>query len=107
MALPRLPSRLVLDVDELLRELRFPPSRHEHRFAFPRRFAFDRAWPAALVAIEIEGGVHRTRERFESDAEKYFLAVLGGWRVFRVTRGLVDSGKARELLTRVRSDYLG
>ena len=71
----------------------------EHRFHLGRRWRFDFAWPADKVAVEVEGG-HWTGGRhvrgcgFEADCEKYLEAMVLGWRVLRVTGGLVKSGRA-------------
>ena len=71
----------------------------EWRFAPPRRFRFDFAWPAERLAVEVEGGIHmrgrHTRAAgYESDCAKYNLAVLCGWRVLRFTGAMVRSGEA-------------
>lgn len=71
----------------------------EYRFAPPRRWRFDLAWPERMVALEIEGGTwisgaHTRGRHFESDAEKYNEAALAGWKVLRVTTGMVDDGRA-------------
>ncbi|WP_036663029.1 hypothetical protein [Pandoraea sp. SD6-2] len=71
----------------------------EHRFAPPRRWRFDFAWPEQMVAAEVEGGIwtggrHTRGSGFQADAEKYNAAALAGWRVFRFTAGMVSSGAA-------------
>lgn len=75
----------------------------EHRFAPPRRWRFDLAWPSDKVALEIEGGTwingrHSRGAAFEKDCEKYNTAVLLGWQVFRVTNHMVLDGRAVKLL---------
>ena len=70
----------------------YRPGFREHRFAPPRRWRFDFAWPEHLFAVEIEGmgradgglAAHRTRAGFLKDAEKYERAMILGWRVYRV-----------------------
>lgn len=62
----------------------------EFRFAPPRRFRFDFAWPDRKLALEVEGGVwtrgrHTRPAGFLRDVEKYNLAASLGWRVFRTT----------------------
>lgn len=62
----------------------------EYRFAPPRRWRFDYAWPMQKVALEVEGGVftrgrHTRGKGFMNDMAKYNAATLAGWRVFRVT----------------------
>lgn len=70
----------------------------EHRFHDTRKWRFDFADPDALIALEVEGGVHtqgrHTRGKgFLADMEKYNTAVSMGWRVFRTTpdRFLTDN----------------
>lgn len=63
--------------------------RPEREFRFcERRWRFDYAWPAAKVALEVEGGVfsggrHTRGAGFVADMEKYNTAVRLGWRVLR------------------------
>ena len=66
-----------------------PDPRPEFKFALPRKWRFDYAWPDALLAVEIEGGLykggrHQTLNGFVDDAEKYEAALLQGWSVYRV-----------------------
>lgn len=67
-----------------------PAPTREFRFHPTRLWRFDYAWPAALVALEVEGGVwtggrHTSGAGFLRDMEKYNSAALLGWRVFRCT----------------------
>ena len=76
-----------------------------HEYSRERDWAFDRAWPAYRVAVELEGGVHvggrHVRGRgYENDCQKYNAATLAGWRVLRFTSGMLDSGEALETLER-------
>ena len=66
---------------ECVRELTFCPG---------RRWRFDYALPAYLIALEVEGGVwrrgrHTRPEGFLKDIEKYNTAAVMGWRVLRCT----------------------
>ena len=77
----------------------------ELRFAPPRRWRFDFAWPERLLAVEVDGGSwisgrHNRGAGFEADAEKYNEAALIGWRVLRVTPRMVDDGRALALIQR-------
>jgi hypothetical protein len=65
-----------------------PAPEAEHRFAAPRRWRFDFAWPAYRVALEVEGGVwtggrHTSGAGFVRDMEKYNAAGGLGWIVLR------------------------
>ena len=82
-----------------LRAAGLPEPQTEYRFAPPRRWRFDFAWPAAMLAVEVEGGSwiagrHVRGRGFEADCEKYNAATLLGWRILRFTTAMVESGAA-------------
>lgn len=71
----------------------------EHRFALPRRWRFDFAWPDHLVAVEIDGGLwtygrHNRPAGAIRDMEKLNAAARLGWRVLRFTPDQVKTGVA-------------
>jgi very-short-patch-repair endonuclease len=77
----------------------------EHRFSPPRRYRFDFCWVEQKVAAECEGGTwvrgaHSRGKHFESDAEKYNLAALIGYRVLRFTTDMVKDGRALATIER-------
>lgn len=77
----------------------------EYRFHPTRKWRFDLAWPEHLVAVEVDGGTwiggrHTTGSGIEGDALKVSEAAVLGWRVLRVTRSMVDSGVALDLIER-------
>jgi very-short-patch-repair endonuclease len=59
----------------------------QYEFAMPvRKFRFDYAWPARLVAVECDGGQHAPgggRHNTDEDRFKLNLAAALGWRVLR------------------------
>jgi hypothetical protein len=74
----------------ICRALQLPVPLAEYRFAPPRRWRFDWAWPEQRVALEIEGGVfvrgrHSRGAGMVADMEKYNEAACRGWRVVRYT----------------------
>ena len=82
-----------------LKALKLPIPEREYRFAKPRRWRFDFAWPDRMLACEVEGGTwsggrHGRGKGMEDDCEKYNEALCLGWRVLRVTTEQVTSGKA-------------
>ena len=88
-----------------LRAEGLPEPEREYRFAPPRRWRFDFAWPERRLAVEVEGGQwvrgrHQTPKGFERDCEKLNAAALLGWTVLRVTGDMVEDGRARDLLVR-------
>lgn len=71
----------------------------EYRFALPRLYRFDFAWPGLLIAVELEGGIwnggrHTQARGFIEDARKYNLAAEMGWTLLRYPGTLVNSGEA-------------
>ena len=88
-----------------IQAIRLPDPETEHRFAPPRRWRLDLAWPQALLAVEIEGGIwtngrHTRGAGFLADCEKYNEATLLGWRILRVTREHIESGQALRWIER-------
>ena len=78
----------------------------EYRFLKKRRFRFDFAWPDRMMAVEVEGGVfsggrHTRGMGYTRDLEKYNLATLHGWRVFRFTTQDVTTQKAIAFISAV------
>lgn len=78
-------GRILMDC----RALGLPEPELEYRFC-DRRWRFDAAWPAYMVALEYDGGTwsggrHVTGRGHESDARKRNAAILLGWRVFTTT----------------------
>jgi len=66
----------------------------EYRFAPPRRWRFDFAWPHLKFAVDIGAG-------FIADPEKYNHAMMRlGWIVLRFPGGMVKRGEAITLLER-------
>ena len=88
--------------DTLARQLTqagLPEPEREHRFAPPRKWRLDFAWPEHRVALEVEGGTmtggrHTRGKGFEADCEKYNQCVLDGWLLLRVTGAMVRDGRA-------------
>jgi hypothetical protein len=90
-----------------LRMAGLPDPVEEYRFAPPRRWRFDLAWPdpAIKLAVEIEGGVwtggrHTRPSGYLKDIEKYNQAAIMGWRLVRITPAMVKSGEALALIER-------
>lgn len=80
-----------------------PPLEREYRFHPVRRYRFDFALPAHMLAIEIDGGIfgkggHSTPLGITRDMEKGNLAVMCGWSVLRFTPAQVACGQAIEMV---------
>jgi very-short-patch-repair endonuclease len=91
-------------LDMHIRSCGLPTPEKELRFHPEKGWRFDRAWPAFMVAIEVEGipregfGRHQYRAGFEADALKCAEAQRLGWKVLRVTGKMIKSAYAIRLI---------
>ena len=95
--------RASLPLDQQCRLAGLPVPETELRFAPPRRFRFDYAWPDHQLAAEVDGAIwtggrHTRGVGFERDMEKLNLALLHGWRVARFSTSMVADGRALGVL---------
>lgn len=79
--------------------VRLPLPVREHKFALPRKWRFDFAWPDRKLAVEIEGGIysggrHTRGKGYEADMEKYNAASRLGWTIMRFTTKQAKNGFA-------------
>jgi very-short-patch-repair endonuclease len=91
---PRCPAKVQHDLGDqfaaMWQRFRSEPCEREYRFAPPRRWRFDVAFPEHRVAVELEGAVwsggrHTRGVGYVADMAKYNAAVLGGWAILRYT----------------------
>ena len=80
-----------------------PLGEGQYRFVPGRLYRFDRAYPSQMVAIEIQGGVwvngaHSRGSGVQRDCLKLSLGAALGWRVLPVTREMIESGQAVDLI---------
>lgn len=92
-----------------IRGMKLPVPEREFRFAAPRRWRFDFAWPDQKIALETEGatftnGRHVRGVGYELDCIKYSEAAIRGWKVIRATGNMIKNGTAIELLTRALNE---
>lgn len=88
--------------DLLLQHIQYaglPAPEREYRFAPPRRYRADFAYPDRMLLIEVEGGVwtrgrHTRGKGYQDDCYKYNLATIMGFRVLRFTGEMVKDGTA-------------
>lgn len=90
--------------------MRLPIPILEYRFARPRLWRFDFAWPLHMIAAECEGAVwtngrHTRGSGFIKDIEKYNAATIMGWRVLRFDPARIQSGAAIDDLKSLFQDY--
>lgn len=87
-------SDLEVDMERQINERGIQTPTLELKFDPVRKWRFDFAWPEFMLALEVEGSVHRIKGRFKSDIEKYAMAQLAGWTVLRVARAQIKNGQA-------------
>lgn len=73
--------------------LELPPPVREYQFMPNRDFRLDYAWSSKKLAVEVNGMVHRIRERFLRDTEKLAYAQIHGWMVLGLSGDDVRSGR--------------
>jgi hypothetical protein len=88
-----------------IKAIGLPYPEREFRFAPPRRWRFDLAWPQRKLSVEVEGGTwvqgrHTRGAGMRGDCEKYNAAVLDGWRVLRFTSDMIRDGSALGIVER-------
>lgn len=87
-----------------------PEPEREYQFAAPRKFRFDFAWPHEKIAVEIDGGIHEGAARgrhmrqdgYEKDLEKLNLACFLGFRVWRLTPGMIQPALLQRLILEIQ-----
>lgn len=84
-------------------EAGLPEPYREFTFDDTRDWRLDLAWPSHKLAVEIDGSVHRTKERFARDIEKLNEAGIAGWMVIRVRPEQVRGGQALSIVVRALS----
>lgn len=75
----------------------------QYRFVPGRQLRFDRAWPAQMVAVEVQGGIwtggaHGRGSGIQRDCVKLATAAALGWRVLPVTSNMIEDGSAVRLI---------
>ena len=91
------PSTYVPVINALCDQHGIPRPSSEVRFAPPRRWRLDFAWPKQKVALEVEGGIwiqgrHSRGKGMLGDMEKYNRASALGWRICRCTPTTLITG---------------
>ena len=77
-----------------IRAVNLPDPKRNYVFLPGRKLELDFCWPELKFGVEVEGAVHRIKERFHGDIEKHALALIHGWTVMRVDGRAIRSGAA-------------
>lgn len=81
-----------------IRASKLPDPKRNYVFLPDRKLELDFCWPELKLGVEVEGAVHRIKERFHGDIEKHALALIHGWTVMRVDGRAIRSGNAIDWL---------
>ncbi len=86
-----------------IKAVKLPIPETNFKFHHSRRWRFDFAWTDRMLAVEVEGGTwisgrHTTGIGFENDCKKYDAAMRLGWKIYRCTGGMVESGQALQTI---------
>jgi hypothetical protein len=100
---PGVESELEMVLANRLQHAGLPMGVTQHRFVPGRQFRWDRCWPDRLVAVECQGavwanGAHSRGSGVQRDCLKFSLGAALGWRVLPITREMIESGEAVELI---------
>lgn len=100
-------ARLKLDIGSQMQLAGLPEPATEFLFHPSRKWRFDFCWPELRLALEREGGIHKTGggrhnrpKGYRDDCIKYSEAALLGWVVLRITADMERSGEALALVER-------
>ena len=82
---------------------KLPKPERQYRYAPPRKFAADFAWPAQRLLVEVQGGIwtrqaHGSIKGVLADIDRLNAATMAGWRLLRFTPDMVKSGAARMMI---------
>ena len=104
-AVPRKPNAAEELLAEQLRAagIDFEP---QYKFAIHRRWKLDFSimFPEhdrRDIAVDIDGGVHRIKDKFKRDIERHNALQMAGWLHLRFSPQDVKAGRAIELIKRV------
>ena len=96
------PDRWPLVLRDQIVEAGLPEPYREFTWHSTRNFRADLCWPQLRKMVEVDGGVHRVKDKWLRDVERHNLLAVEGWLYVRVTPDMVKSGEAlrlaRELL---------
>ncbi len=70
------------------------PVERQYRFCPTRKWAADFCLPDRKLVIEVDGMVHRIKERFIADIERSNWLALNGWTLLRYSTKMVIDGTA-------------
>lgn len=89
----------------LCRSLKVAEPVTEYRFAPPRRWRFDFAWPDRRLALEVQGAIftqgrHTRGPALLKEHEKLNTAASLGWRVLFCTPQQIANGEAIQWIER-------
>lgn len=98
---PKFKSKIESDLEQQLALIGEKNFQTQFKPLPPRKWSLDIAWPDKKVAVEVQGMVHRIRDKFRRDIEKRAELMLAGWRVLEVDGASIRDGQAIEWVRRL------
>lgn len=92
-------SRIEIEMELVIKDSGLPAPERHFVYLEDRNYSGDFVWPNRKVAVEVDGGAHKTPGRFGASHERhYLLSVIGGWTIVHVGKTEVRDGRALEWL---------
>lgn len=91
---PEQPDRYPLMLRDQIVEAGLPEPFREFVWHPTRNFRADLCWPSKKFIVEVDGAVHRMKDKFARDIERHNLLTKEGYVYIRVTPAMVRSGEA-------------
>lgn len=88
------PDRWPLVLRDQIVEAGLPEPFREFVWHPTRNFRADLCWVDRKFIVEVDGGVHRLKDKWKRDIERHYHLVKQGWIYIRVTPEMVRSGEA-------------
>ncbi len=90
------------DLEELFAQqlhlTKLPKATRQYLYLRGSKHTLDFAWPELMLGVEVQGHVHRIKDRFKADMVKRSKALLQGWRVLEVGGSEIRDGTAMQWL---------
>lgn len=92
------PDRYPLMLRDQIVQAGLPEPFREFVWHPTRNFRADLCWPSKKFIVEVDGAVHRMKDKFARDIERHNLLIQAGYLYIRVTPAMVKSGEALQLV---------
>ena len=95
------PSSIEYLMGHQIQEAGLPEPVRQLQYFEDRKFTGDFCWPDRRIALEVDGGAHKTEGRFSASFERAYMLMMANWTVLHVGKTEVRNYKALEWITHV------